>query len=170
MTVNTVEVTGSSYFPYQDNWCPRSLWSGRPELAESTKIIDNQVAGVFFRQEFSEYRTLYSEPAPQHFQKKLICQYFQVAGPRWGIFIILIFTIESHGAFKVVVVTKGAWRAGSLEKSPEGREPRQPVKPVNGSEGWGRGRKMGVRHLHLCCLPRSVGSPVVEKGYFLSDQ
>ncbi len=41
MTVNTVEVTGSSNLPYQDNRCPRRLWSGRPEMAESSKVIDD---------------------------------------------------------------------------------------------------------------------------------
>jgi len=151
MTVNTVEVTGSSNFPYQDNRCPGGLWSGCPELAESPKIIDDQMASMFFRQEFPEYRTAHPKPASQHLQEKLVGQHFQVTEPWDRIPGISVFARESQGPFQVIIAAEGTWRAGPLQQSPERREARQPVKPVNGSEGWGRAREPAERYPHLRC-------------------
>jgi len=68
MAIKAVEVTGSGNLPYKDNRGPRRLWSGRSELAESPKVIDNQMASVLFGQEAPEYRTVHSQPDPEHFQ------------------------------------------------------------------------------------------------------
>jgi len=108
VTINAVKVTGPGNLPYNDNRGPRRLWSGRPEFAEASKIIDSQMASLFFRQEVSEDRTLYSEPDSQHFQEKPIDQDLRVAEPRNGISAILAFSIKSHGPFQMVVITKRA--------------------------------------------------------------
>jgi len=105
-------------------------------MAESPKIIDNQMASVFFRQELPEYRALYSEPPPQHLQKKPIDHPFQPTEPWTGIFVISISIIESHGPFQVMFVAQSAWRAGHFQQSPKRGETGKPVKPVNGPDGW----------------------------------
>jgi hypothetical protein len=68
MAIQAVEVTGPGNLPYKDNRGSGRLWSGRSKLAESAKVIDNQMASVFFGQEAPEYRTVCSQPDPEHFQ------------------------------------------------------------------------------------------------------
>jgi len=104
-------------------------------MAESPKIIENQMASVFFRQELPEYRALYSEPGPRYFQEKSIRQHLQVTGPRNGNFVVSFFTIVSHRPFQVIVAAENAPRAGAFQKGAEKGETRQPLEPFNCPEG-----------------------------------